>query len=304
MTSTPLALFRTKDSSKRSPPACQSPNLGLHYRNHLIRVFCSNGSPIPECSDPPSPPSLDVVRDRILGGMKTPTTAGGARQIGFLRDGYCCMLTGHYDLVSALRYPEVKDRAAADGVIKTVTHCADIFSEAAQDGEQKANYGASVSAVLRMFGLDNAAENLVGLNVHKPFNAITMRGDLHTLYDLLNFSLEEVKGEKDKYEIVSIRNEVFGMGIPIPQFVTFRVDPAVIATCEMKQIDPPALPSPSLLAIRAAFSRVAHMSGAAEQVDQILRDLEDTPVMAEDGGSAHLLESRLLQLSCAVSIEA
>lgn len=39
------------------------------------------------------------------------------------------------------------------------------------------------------------------------------------------------------------------------------------------------------------------MSGAAEHVDQILRDLKDTPVMAEDGGSAHLLESRLLQLS-------
>lgn len=80
------------------------------------------------------------------------------------------------------------------------------------------------------------------------------------------------------------------------EHVTFRVDPDVAAACIAKNIDPPSLPSPSLLAIRAACSRVAHMSGAAEHVDQILRDLEDTPVMAEDGGSAHLLESRLLQL--------
>jgi hypothetical protein len=45
------------------------------------------------------------------------------------------------------------------------------------------------------------------------------------------------------------------------------------------------------------------MSGAAEQIDQILRDLEDTPVMAEDGGSAHLLASRLLQSSRTVDVK-
>jgi hypothetical protein len=78
--------------------------------------------------------------------------------------------------------------------------------------------------------------------------------------------------------------------------VTFRVDPDVAAACIARNSDPPSLPSPSLLAIRAACSRVAHMSGAAEHVDQVLRDLEDTPVMAQDGGSAHLLETRLLQL--------
>ena len=46
------------------------------------------------------------------------------------------------------------------------------------------------------------------------------------------------------------------------------------------------------------------MSGAAEHVDQIVRDLEDTPVMAEDGSSAHLLELRLLQLSHPVDTKA
>ena len=44
------------------------------------------------------------------------------------------------------------------------------------------------------------------------------------------------------------------------------------------------------------------MSGAAEHLDQILRDLEDTPVMAEDGGSTHLVESHPLlnHLQCRV----
>jgi hypothetical protein len=37
------------------------------------------------------------------------------------------------------------------------------------------------------------------------------------------------------------------------------------------------------------------MAGAAEQADQILRDLQDMSVMAEDGTTAELFTSRLLQ---------
>ncbi|KAJ7125914.1 hypothetical protein C8R44DRAFT_668229 [Mycena epipterygia] len=278
--------------------------LGLHYRNHLIRVFRSNGGPIPKRSDHPSRPSLDVVRDRVISENRTPTTAGSARTNALLRDGYRCMLTGQYDLDSADLHPELNDRAAADGVNMAVTQCAHIFSETAQDGEQKTEYAASAMAILRVFGLNDKAESLVGGNVHKHFNILTMRSDLHHLFDHLEFWLEEVIGEENAYKIVSIKNKVFKMGLPLPACVTFRVDPDMVAACTASKTDLPALPSPSLLAIRAACSRVAHMSGAAEQVNQILRDLEDTPVMAEDGGSAHLLESRLLQSSRTVHIKA
>jgi hypothetical protein len=84
--------------------------------------------------------------------------------------------------------------------------------------------------------------------------------------------------------------------------VTFTVDPDVEAACKAKNKTVPALPSPSLLAIRAACSRVAHMSGAADQVDQLLRDLQGTPVMAEDGSTAELLAARLSQSSRSVRI--
>lgn len=86
--------------------------------------------------------------------------------------------------------------------------------------------------------------------------------------------------------------------------MTFTVDPDVVADCKAKGKAVPALPSPSLLAIRAACSRVAHMSGAAEQADQILRDFEDISVMAEDGATAELITSRLLQLPHAARVVA
>ncbi|KAJ7166287.1 hypothetical protein C8R43DRAFT_1162659 [Mycena crocata] len=279
-------------------------SLGLHYRNHLIRVFRSNGGSISKRSEHPSRPSLDVIRDRIISEKRTPTTAGSARKKALLRDGYRCMLTGQYDLDSAELHPELNDRATADHVTMAVTQCAHIFSETAQEGEQKTDYAASAMAILRVFGLDSKAESLVGGNVHKHFNILTMRSDLHHLFDHLDFWLEEVIGEENTYTIVSIKNKVFKVGLPPPTRVTFRVDPYVVTTCTASKTNLPALPSPSLLAIRAACSRVAHMSGAAEQVDQILRDLEDTPVMVEDGGSAHLLESRLLQSLRAIDIKA
>ena len=53
------------------------------------------------------------------------------------------------------------------------------------------------------------------------------------------------------------------------------------------------VPNPDYLNIHAACARIAHLSGAGEYIDKIMRDIEDTPVLAKDGGSANLLEFAL-----------
>ncbi|KAJ7832318.1 hypothetical protein B0H14DRAFT_2803173 [Mycena olivaceomarginata] len=290
--------------------------LGLHYRNHLFRVFescihhrgtClgpnlvlvrSNGGPLPESSSHPSRPSLDIMRDRIIKEMRTPTTVGDARKTALLRDGYRCMLSRAYDHESANLYPELEERERAANAGFTAVQCAHIFSETAQDSEKKLPYAGTAMAILEVFGLDNKKESLVGNNVHLPFNTLSMEANLHQLFDRLVFWLEEVIGQPHTYDIRTVDPKIFRTrgGIPSER-VTFQVDPAVVARCLANGKEPPTLPSPALLAIRAACSRVAHMSGAAEQIDQILRDLEEMPVMAWDGGSAELLASRLSQMS-------
>lgn len=80
---------------------------------------------------------------------------------------------------------------------------------------------------------------------------------------------------------------------PPPEYVTFSVDPDWAAHCEKNNIPLPTLPSRDLIAIRAACARVANMSGAAEQIDQICRDEEDIMVMASDGSTGDLLTSLL-----------
>ena len=75
--------------------------------------------------------------------------------------------------------------------------------------------------------------------------------------------------------------------------VTFKVDPDSAAFCKENGTALPELPSRDLIGLRAACARVAHMSGAAEQIDQSYRDEEDTTVMANDGSTGDLLSSLL-----------
>lgn len=49
------------------------------------------------------------------------------------------------------------------------------------------------------------------------------------------------------------------------------------------------LPDPRYLKLHAACARAAHLSGAAECIDQIFREEEVTKVLASDGGSSELL---------------
>jgi hypothetical protein len=53
------------------------------------------------------------------------------------------------------------------------------------------------------------------------------------------------------------------------------------------------LPDPRYLRIHAACAKVAHLSGAAEYIDVIFRDMEDTRVLATNGSSAELLSYAL-----------
>jgi hypothetical protein len=57
------------------------------------------------------------------------------------------------------------------------------------------------------------------------------------------------------------------------------------------------VPSPELLALHAACAKVAHLSGAGEQIDKFDRDLDDLRVLAPDGSSssvlAHALSNRM-----------
>jgi hypothetical protein len=65
----------------------------------------------------------------------------------------------------------------------------------------KQEYAASAMAILRMFGLTDTADNLVGGNVNKHFNVLTMAENLHRLFDRMEFWFEAVIGEVSNFSL-------------------------------------------------------------------------------------------------------
>ncbi|KAF5359877.1 hypothetical protein D9756_003616 [Leucocoprinus leucothites] len=269
--------------------------LGLRYRNYLLRVFRSNTGGRPTPSRHVSRPSFDVVKERILEELgKAPQTKKSVRKQALLRDGYRCAITGVYDVQSCIDIDEIEAVADRGGSITLETEVAHIFSESAQDGDKE--YAATVLAMLEMFGLGEKAKSLYGGQVNSLHNVITMEHNLHAAFDSFNLWLEPVAEHENTYKVCWNPRRLKRFSLPIPSRITFSVDPAAAAAAEAvnKEL---MLPDRSLIAIRAACARVANLSGAAEQADQILRDLEDTTVLADDGSMAGLLSSRLSMLT-------
>ncbi|KAG6838899.1 hypothetical protein C0991_007461 [Blastosporella zonata] len=266
--------------------------LGLTYRNYLLRVFRSNGGPRPSPSAHVSRPSFDRVKERILAELGQATqTRSSARDQALLRDGYKCTLSGFYDKSSVAKFPELHN-TQRDGEINSVfTQVAHIFSESAQDGDQ--DYAGTVFAMLKMFGLENRARELYGAGFNDLHNVITMYMDFHMSFDQLRLWLEPVPGMANTYQICG-PDSTAGFFTPFKpdRRVTFTVEPSA-AEAAARQGKTLSLPDPCLLSLRAACSRVAHLSGAAEHHDKILRDLEEIPVLADDGSMADFLSHRI-----------
>ena len=64
--------------------------------------------------------------------------------------------------------------------------------------------------------------------------------------------------------------------------------------------NPKVLPVPSreYLALHAACANVAHLSGAAEYMDSVIREMEETSVLSSDGASAAVLEHVIWTAQC------
>ncbi|KAG6826820.1 hypothetical protein H0H92_014290 [Tricholoma furcatifolium] len=282
--------------------SCALQKLGLDYRNHSICVFRSNAGPWPASSFHVSRPSFDRVQADIIQELQNaPQTRSSARRQALLRDGFKCALSGLYDEKSIAEIPElaVAQRAEGDG-ITVYTQVAHILSESAQDGDK--GYAATVFAMLQMFGLEEIAKKLVGSDVNGLHNVITMSMEFHEAFDTFDLWLEPVDNTLHTYDICINRNGGFATPLKSKR-ITFSVDKSAAAAAE-KVGKTLQLPDRTLLALRAACSRVANMSGAAEHIDHILRDLEEIPFLADDGSMADLLSHRISTAVPAAAIQA
>jgi hypothetical protein len=158
---------------------------------------------------------------------------------------------------------------------------------------------------MESFGIIDVLAELDGANIHRLSNALTLDMSVHAAFDGLKLWFEEVpvsnikrfsfspwchlpQGAPNTYTVCSTGNLAFLNALPPARQVHFTTNTGQ------------ELPDPRYLKLHAAVCRVAHMSGAAGYLDFCDREYEKQGrhgVMAHDGSSARLLESRLQMMS-------
>ncbi|EUC55416.1 HNH endonuclease [Rhizoctonia solani AG-3 Rhs1AP] len=265
---------------------------GKRYLQYFVKYFRgTSNKPTPTPSNHPSRPSMDALRDEILNTIdQAPTSHTDAKNRALVRDNYRCQLTGTIDGRSFMDSPQLQAELDANpGLPVSATQCTHILPQYIghhiQAQEARRVNSATIWSIVQAFGgIPQGEVNGEGINHLR--NIMTLRNDVHFAFDQLWIWLEPVEDEADTYNVGRCRD---GFLSNIPATVTFTSDTEL------------PLPDRRYLALHAACAKVVNMSGAAEYINSILRDLEKIDVLSQDGSSAHVLDCLLLGESLAVS---
>ncbi|KAI5995279.1 hypothetical protein F5J12DRAFT_896501 [Pisolithus orientalis] len=263
---------------------CASSKLTALLQTYLTNKVISSQKHTRTPSSDSSRSSFDEATDQMkdMSG-EAPQNYQTAKKLALARDGYQCVVTKSYDAPAAMRNSELREIVYREQGSVRITHCAHIFPELitanSTSGSNMDHCTASVWAVLDCLGYQHLREELNGSNIHRLENVMTMDLTTHLLFDSLWIWLSETS-IPNTYRLEASTSVLLNHR---PEYVTF-------ATTDPKY----PLPSPNYLAIRAACAKVAHLSGAAKYIAEVLSRMEDTCVLAEDGGSAELLHEAIL----------
>lgn len=115
---------------------------------------------------------------------------------------------------------------------------------------------------------------LEGPGIDRAYNAITLTATVHLFFGAFEIYFKSTD-EKHFYQICAWGENDPIVDPPLPAWRKLRLDPD-------RTIDPP---SPRLLEIHRAVGQILHLSAAGDHISDIISDLEDIRVIAEDGSS-------------------
>jgi len=117
-----------------------------------------------------------------------------------------------------------------------------------------------------------------GVNIDRPYNALTLTHDLHQRFGDLTIYFEPAPNA------AALHTYIIQRTTPYPFFRRPKLPlTRTLFTTFDRTIDPP---SSRLLAIHRACSLILHLSGAAEFVNKVIRDMDEGSV--ESDGTTEL----------------
>ncbi|EAU89030.1 hypothetical protein CC1G_09999 [Coprinopsis cinerea okayama7 len=258
---------------------------------YFIRAFHSNPAKT-------TTPSRDLF-DRAASDLRVEDASGSSLQpkdhwsvkkYALKRDGYRCMISGAFDGDAGEQFPEIlAKKRGVPGSRWAATRCSHIFAEVmnhdADNTVDEGNWSASIWMTLEKFGYASMLDELKGSSIHRLENVMTLDPTVHAHFESLKIWLvasDDPNAEPNTYKLEATR----------PLFIE---DYPKIVRFQSSDPESLPLPSPRYLEVHAAVARIAHLSGATQYIDRVMRDLEDSTVLADDGSSGELLEHLLKQ---------
>ncbi|CAA7269654.1 unnamed protein product [Cyclocybe aegerita] len=226
----------------------------------------------------------------LFGAPKVPPGDQPLNNQALIRDRYRCAISGVIDRDSARNIQELMDILTSEEEARAdLTHCIYIFSESTNTNilcdSEKEKYAASIWTVMSRFGYEHIPDELNGSRIHRLENVMTLTPSLQEMFDTLRLWFVHEVG--NTYRIQTPESErVFVRHYP--KEITFT------STVPEKL----SVPSREYLAIHAACAKVAHLSGAAEYIDHLYRDMEEMKTLSNDGSSADTLEQAISDRIC------
>ncbi|EQL29810.1 hypothetical protein BDFG_07621 [Blastomyces dermatitidis ATCC 26199] len=232
----------------------------------------------------PSPAHLSAIQ-RAQGGMHeftgTPDRISVLRGSCLIRDRHRCVISRKFDQREAIVRLTQHGHAAQDdegnplqGQLSMILEVAHILPHSLTQANADSQLDDSKKAalmILNMFDCD-VSHLIDGVNIDRPFNAMSLTRDLHTHFGNFTVFFEAVPDQEHTYRIDTFLPPGILPDIPVTRILYLIND---------RSIEPP---SPRLLALHHAIARILHLSGAGEYIDNILRDMEETGIQ-EDGST-------------------
>ncbi|KZW02348.1 hypothetical protein EXIGLDRAFT_759852 [Exidia glandulosa HHB12029] len=250
----------------------------------LVRVFYNPKGPTPTLSvDQSLQESSRENAGHLDALLKKPQKSlKELRKLVSFRDEHTCPLTGDVNSQYAIKYRSVE---IGRTIVMGPTQVAHIISQSIFESvrgtstavDAKFDWAKSAAAIVACYGGFDVERTLGTDGVHSPCNAFTISTLLHELFDILDLWLEPVQDAADTYEIklAGISPDITpsqAFNKEFPPYVKFKT-----GTISRDTIIPP--PDPQLIALHAACAGIAHMSGAADYIQDIFREPEPVDEM-------------------------
>ncbi|KAM3512571.1 hypothetical protein MY11210_003746 [Beauveria gryllotalpidicola] len=198
------------------------------------------------------------------------------------RDGHRCVVSYAFDMVKARERETPEGRIVDDGgnLIEDnniqyleVAHILPHSLVHVASDEELSETKKTALEILNMF--DNDAAHLInGVDIDRPHNALTLTLDLHRSFGAFGIYFTQVSDSPHTYRIDTFRRIGFQVMFPVTR--------TLYLSAEHQNIDPP---SPRLLALHRAIGHILHLSGAGEYIDNILRKMDEEPLVQCNGST-------------------